>query len=208
MNSLVVCAAHGRRHPPGGHPRRLRLRPVPLPRPGRAVPGHPGHPEVAVRHHPDRALRAARLARPAGLPDRAEPGPDHVPAAVRDLHDAQRVRGGAGRDRGVGPDGRLRQLRRAGPGLLHAVRPGLVTVALFAFLSAWNEFFAPLILLNSTDRFTLPLAVVNLRTASHGAIDYGALEAGVVFMAVPCLVLFLLLQRSYVRGFMSGAVKG
>jgi multiple sugar transport system permease protein len=92
--------------------------------------------------------------------------------------------------------------------MLHAVRPGLVTVALFAFLSAWNEFFAPLILLNSTDRFTLPLAVVNLRTASHGAIDYGALEAGVVFMAVPCLVLFLLLQRSYVRGFMSGAVKG
>jgi multiple sugar transport system permease protein len=41
-----------------------------------------------------------------------------------------------------------------------------------------------------------------------GAIDYGATEAGVVVMAVPCLILFLLLQRHYVRGFMSGAVKG
>ncbi|MEV4754320.1 carbohydrate ABC transporter permease [Micromonospora sp. NPDC049559] len=92
--------------------------------------------------------------------------------------------------------------------LLHAVRPGLVTVALFAFLTSWSEFFAPLILLNSTDRFTLPLAVVNMRTASHGSIDYAALEAGVVFMAVPCLLLFLFLQRSYVRGFMSGALKG
>lgn len=92
--------------------------------------------------------------------------------------------------------------------MLHAVRPGMVTVGLFAFLTSWNEFFAPLILLNSTDTFTLTLAVVNMRTASHGSIDYAALEAGVVFMAVPCLVLFLILQRSYVRGFMSGAVKG
>ncbi|MFI6821118.1 carbohydrate ABC transporter permease [Micromonospora sp. NPDC050187] len=92
--------------------------------------------------------------------------------------------------------------------LLPAVRPGLVTVALFAFLTSWSEFFAPLILLNSTDRFTATLAVVNMRTASHGSIDYAALEAGVVFMAVPCLLLFAFLQRSYVRGFASGAVKG
>jgi multiple sugar transport system permease protein len=92
--------------------------------------------------------------------------------------------------------------------LLHAVRPGVVTVALFAFLTSWSEFFAPLILLNSTDKFTLTLAVVNMRTASHGSIDYAALEAGVVFMAVPCLLLFAFMQRSYVRGFMSGALKG
>jgi len=92
--------------------------------------------------------------------------------------------------------------------LLHAVKPGLVTVALFAFLVSWNEFFAPLILLNSTDKFTMTLAVVNLRTATHGSIDYAALEAGVVVMAVPCLLLFAFLQRSYVRGFMSGALRG
>ena len=83
-----------------------------------------------------------------------------------------------------------------------------MTVSLFAFLSAWNEFFAPLILLNSTDTFTLPLAVVNMRTASYGSIDYAALESVVTFMALPCVVLFLVLQRSYVRGFTSGAVKG
>ncbi|BCJ70135.1 carbohydrate ABC transporter permease [Polymorphospora rubra] len=92
--------------------------------------------------------------------------------------------------------------------LLPAVRPGLVTVGLFAFLTSWSEFFAPLILLNSTDRFTTTLAVVNMRTASHGSIDYAALEAGVVFMAVPCLILFAFMQRSYVRGFTSGALKG
>jgi multiple sugar transport system permease protein len=92
--------------------------------------------------------------------------------------------------------------------MLPAVRPGLVTVGLFAFLTSWSEFFAPLILLNSTDKFTTTLAVVNMRTASHGSIDYAALEAGVAFMAVPCLLLFAFMQRSYVRGFTSGALKG
>lgn len=92
--------------------------------------------------------------------------------------------------------------------MLPAVRPGLVTVTLFAFLASWSEFFAPLILLGSTDNFTLTLVLVNMRTASFGAIDYAALEAGVVVTAVPCLLMFLFMQRSYVRGFMSGALKG
>ncbi|MFG2044296.1 carbohydrate ABC transporter permease [Dactylosporangium sp. NPDC048998] len=101
--------------------------------------------------------------------------------------------------------GSLRALIRI---MLPAVKPGLITVGLFAFLTSWGEFFAPLILLNSTDKFTMMLTVANMRTATFGAIDYPALEAGVTFMAVPCLILFLILQRSYVRGFMSGALRG
>ncbi|GAA3910503.1 carbohydrate ABC transporter permease [Microbacterium invictum] len=92
--------------------------------------------------------------------------------------------------------------------LLPAVKPGLVTVGLFAFLAAWNDFFAPLILITDTNRMTLPLAVANLRVQVQGVIDYGATEAGVVVLALPCIVLFLVLQRHYVRGFMSGAFKG
>jgi len=103
---------------------------------------------------------------------------------------------------GCGTFGALRRV------MLHAVRPGIVTVGLFAFLAAWNEFFAALILLNSSDKFTLPLAVVAMRGRNFGAIDYPTLQSGVVFMAVPCLILFLVLQRSYVRGFMSGALRG
>jgi len=92
--------------------------------------------------------------------------------------------------------------------LLPLVWPGLITVALFAFLAAWNDFFAPLILLNDPKQQTLPLAIATLRQQTMGAIDYGATEAGVVVMALPCLILFLFLQRHFVRGFMSGAVKG
>ena len=67
--------------------------------------------------------------------------------------------------------------------LMPAVKPGLITVGLFAFLAAWNDFFAPLILINDTNRMTLPLAVSNLRGQVQGVVDYGATEAGVVVLA-------------------------
>jgi multiple sugar transport system permease protein len=92
--------------------------------------------------------------------------------------------------------------------LIPSVKPGLITVGLFAFLAAWNDFMAPLILISGSDNATLPLAVANLRGQVQGVVDYGATEAGVVVLALPCIVLFLLLQRHYVRGFMSGALKG
>jgi multiple sugar transport system permease protein len=47
-----------------------------------------------------------------------------------------------------------------------------------------------------------------MQQRTFGAIDYGALEAGVMVMAIPCLLLFVLLQRHYVRGFMTGALRG
>jgi len=91
---------------------------------------------------------------------------------------------------------------------LPAVRPGVITVGLFAFLAAWNDFIAPLILISDDNKSPLPLAIATLRQQTTFTIDYGATEAGVVVMAVPCLVLFIALQRYYVRGFMSGAIKG
>jgi multiple sugar transport system permease protein len=92
--------------------------------------------------------------------------------------------------------------------LVPAVKPGLITVGLFAFLAAWNDFIAPLILISDSDKIPLPLAIANMRQQVMGIVDFGATEAGVVVLALPCVVLFLLLQRHYVQGFMSGALKG
>jgi multiple sugar transport system permease protein len=91
--------------------------------------------------------------------------------------------------------------------LLHGVRPALITVGLFAFLASWNDFFTPLILLSDGAKFTLPIAVVGIREQAFGVTDYGALEAGVTVMALPCVALFLVLQRHYVQGFTTGAVR-
>jgi multiple sugar transport system permease protein len=92
--------------------------------------------------------------------------------------------------------------------LLYAVWPGMLTVGLFAFLFAWNDFIAPLFLITDNERYPLPLAMATIRQQTMGAVDFGVTEAGVVVMALPCLLLFLILQRHYVRGFMSGALKG
>jgi multiple sugar transport system permease protein len=92
--------------------------------------------------------------------------------------------------------------------LIRGVAPGMVTVALFSFLASWNEFVAPLIFLTDGTKFTLPVALFNLQSGSLGSVDFGALQAGVVTAALPCIGVFLLLQRYYVRGFTSGALKG
>lgn len=92
--------------------------------------------------------------------------------------------------------------------MLPAALPGLITVGLYTFLAAWNDFIAPLIFINDSDLAPLPLALASLRQQSLGAIDYGATQAGVIVLALPCVALFLLLQRFYVRGFLNGAVKG
>lgn len=91
--------------------------------------------------------------------------------------------------------------------LLHAVKPGLITIGLFAFLAAWNDFMVPLFLVGG-DNQPLPLALVNMRQQVMGVIDYGSTQAGVVVLTIPCVILFLVLQRHYVNGFMSGALKG
>jgi multiple sugar transport system permease protein len=103
---------------------------------------------------------------------------------------------------GCTPTGALRRV------LLRGVIPGVVTVGLFAFLASWNEFVAPLIFLTDGSKFTLPLALFNLQSGNNNVVDFGALQSGVVVAAVPCVAIFLVLQRFYVRGFTSGAVKG
>lgn len=103
---------------------------------------------------------------------------------------------------GCTPGGALRRV------LLRGVAPGMVTVALFSFLASWNEFVAPLIFLTDGSKFTLPVALFNLQSGNLGSVDYGALQAGVVTAALPCVAVFLLLQRYYVSGFSAGALKG
>ncbi len=103
---------------------------------------------------------------------------------------------------GCGPIGALRHVS------LRLVMPGIVTVALFAFIASWNEFLAPLIFLNDGSKYTLPLMLVGLSTGQYGAVDYGSLQAGVVLTIVPVLLLYLALQRYYVAGLVNGALRG
>ena len=92
--------------------------------------------------------------------------------------------------------------------MLPLVLPGVVTVALFAFFASWNEFLAALIFMSSSEHYTLPVMLINVQSGLYGTIDWGAVQAGVTITMLPCVVLFLLLQRYYVNGLTAGAVKG
>lgn len=90
---------------------------------------------------------------------------------------------------------------------LRLVGPGLATVALFAFFTAWNEFLAALVLLSSEGHMTVPVLLQNLVTGRFGTIDWGMLQVGVLVTSIPCVAVFLVLQRYYVEGLLAGSVK-
>lgn len=91
---------------------------------------------------------------------------------------------------------------------LPAIRPAIVTVSLFAFITSWNEFLAALVIMNRGVTFTLPLVLAAARQeTSIGGTDWGLLQAGITISVIPCILFYVLLQKYYVSGFLSGVVK-
>lgn len=90
--------------------------------------------------------------------------------------------------------------------VLPILTPIIVTLALYVFLSSWNDFMWPLIILADQDLATLPVALaVNSR---QNVQDYEIMMAGAVVTTLPVLILFLALQRYYLSGLLAGSVKG
>ena len=86
------------------------------------------------------------------------------------------------------------------------LRPILATLATFTFLSMWNDFMWPLIVLTDDAKYTLPVALANL--VGEHVQDTELMMAGAVLTLLPVVVVFLVLQRAYIRGVMLGSVKG
>ncbi len=76
--------------------------------------------------------------------------------------------------------------------------PAVATVALFAFLGAWNDFLGPLIYLADQDKYTLSLGLAMFRTQYHS--EYGQLMAVATLMVLPVVGLFLLAQKTFIQG--------
>lgn len=86
------------------------------------------------------------------------------------------------------------------------VRPMIGAFLLITFLGAWNNFIGPQIILQSPETFPLSVAINNLRGLY--ATEYGLIMAGTLVSIAPVMCLFLLLQREFISGLTSGAVKG
>jgi multiple sugar transport system permease protein len=85
--------------------------------------------------------------------------------------------------------------------------PGVATTVLYAFLFSWTEFIGALTFLTTNSLFTLPIELFNIEYGSVGQVNYGYLETGAVIAMIPCVILYVGLQRYYIRGLRSGAVK-
>ncbi|MFJ2937127.1 carbohydrate ABC transporter permease [Streptomyces sp. NPDC087219] len=99
--------------------------------------------------------------------------------------------------------GRLRTLVSVTAPLLV---PGIVATALFAFVTAWNEFFFALVLLKTPEKQTLPVVLTHFLGA-EGVADLGPLAAAAFLATLPSLVVFGFLQRRITGGTLAGAVK-
>ncbi len=100
--------------------------------------------------------------------------------------------------------GRLRILRAI---VLPLLAPGIVVAALFAFISAWNEFFFALVVLQNQEHFTLPLTLARF-IGSEGVVRLGPLAAASLVATLPSLVFFTVIQRHLRSGLLAGGVKG
>ena len=82
----------------------------------------------------------------------------------------------------------------------------LVTLAVFVFMSAWNDFMWPLVVLTDSAKYTLPVGLANL--SREHVQDTELMMAASVVTLLPVLLLFISLQRFYIRGITMGGVKG
>ncbi|MFF0741623.1 carbohydrate ABC transporter permease [Streptomyces sp. NPDC004111] len=117
----------------------------------------------------------------------------YVRAVPRELEEAAAVDGA----------GRLRTLVSVTAPLL---APGLVATALFAFITAWNEFFFALVLLKSPEKQTLPVILTHF-IGTEGVADLGPLAAAAFLATLPSLVIFAVIQKRITGGMLAGAVK-
>ncbi|UJL45396.1 carbohydrate ABC transporter permease [Virgibacillus sp. NKC19-16] len=90
--------------------------------------------------------------------------------------------------------------------LMPLVKPSMVTLAIFTFITAWGDFLWPLIIVSDQDMYTLPLGLNML--SSTFTSDWRLIAAGAIISMTPVIIFFLFLQRYFIAGVMKGAVKG
>ncbi len=84
--------------------------------------------------------------------------------------------------------------------------PALATLAILTFLAQWNNFLWPLVIAQTDDMYTLPVALALFAVGANGT-NYGLLLAGSVVVVLPMIVIFLFLQRYFIQGIASTGIK-
>ncbi len=89
--------------------------------------------------------------------------------------------------------------------VLPVARPQIAAVVIFTFISQWNAFIWPLLMLNSPEKLTVPLVLSSMIGLTH--VDYSAIMLGAFIATLPILIFFILFQRQLVSGLLGGSIK-
>lgn len=92
--------------------------------------------------------------------------------------------------------------------VLPIIKPGIGALAIFTFISSWNDYFSQLVFTNSQTMKTLPLGLAAMSQGAEFTINYGLLMAGALIASLPMIVVFLLFQSYFTQGVTMGAIKG
>ena len=86
------------------------------------------------------------------------------------------------------------------------IKPGVGALAIFTFISAWNDYFMQLIMLSSTKNLTISLGIAKMQ--AENSTDFGLIMAGAALASVPIIIVFIIFQKYFTKGITMGAVKG
>ena len=86
------------------------------------------------------------------------------------------------------------------------IKPGVGALAIFTFISSWNDYFMQLIMLSSTKNLTISLGIAKMQ--AENSTDFGLIMAGAALAAIPIIIVFIIFQKYFTKGITMGAVKG
>ena len=92
--------------------------------------------------------------------------------------------------------------------VLPIMKPALAVQMIFSFVSSWNNYFIPALLLDKAELKTVPIMIAQLRSADYSKFDMGKVYMFILLAILPVLIVYIILSKSIIRGVTAGSVKG
>ena len=92
--------------------------------------------------------------------------------------------------------------------ILPIMKPAIAVQAIFSFVSSWNNYFIPALLLDKAEMKTVPIMIAQLRSADYSKFDMGTVYMFILLAILPVMLVYIILSKSIIKGVTSGSVKG
>ena len=92
--------------------------------------------------------------------------------------------------------------------VLPIMKPALAVQMIFSFVSSWNNYFIPALILNKPEMKTVPIMIAQLRAADYSKFDMGKVYMFILLAILPVMVVYIILSKSIIKGVTAGSVKG